>query len=202
MSILTDQLAIAIERTRLQEETAKNTASMELALQAQTSRAWREYIARQSKERGYRFEGVEVRPLSDEDIRLLKEKADLSKPTVSVKPESFGCSASIPILVRNNLIGSIVLNFSTNELDKEILDLLEVASDRISFSLETARLYQDASVLASQEQQINLISGEIQQSNKLDAILQSTIRELGKALRVPRTFIQLGLPPTKENPGN
>jgi hypothetical protein len=59
---------------------------------------------------------------------------------------------------------------------------------------------QDTQRLASQEQQINIISGQIQQSTNLETILQNTIRELGKTLGVPKAFIQIGLvPPNKSN---
>ena len=62
MSVLADQLAIAIERTRLVEETIKNAAEMKFALQTQTSSAWRDYLTRSDKPVGYRYEGVSVKP--------------------------------------------------------------------------------------------------------------------------------------------
>jgi GAF domain-containing protein len=78
--------------------------------------------------------------------------------------------------------------------------LLEEAANRLSLALENARLVEDAQRLASQEQQINIITGQIQQSTNLETILQNTIRELGKTLGVPKTFVQIGLvSPKKTN---
>jgi hypothetical protein len=60
--------------------------------------------------------------------------------------------------------------------------------------MDNARLLQQAQLVAQREQQVNIISTQLQQAASLDAILQNTVRELGKALGVSRSFIQIGLP--------
>jgi GAF domain-containing protein len=200
MSILTDQLAIAIERTRLLQESGQNAAALELALRAQTSRAWRDYIARSRQAHGYRYEGVQVEPLMEPDELILKGIAS-SKPVI-VKKEAGrqGCVAAIPVQLRGQTLGVLNLQFTTDQISAETMRLLEEAANRLSLALENARLVEDAQRLASQEQQINIITGQIQQSTNLETILQNTIRELGKTLGVPKTFVQIGLvSPKKTN---
>jgi hypothetical protein len=51
--------------------------------------------------------------------------------------------------------------------------------------------------VASQEQQINIISSQIQESTDLEIILQRTVKELGRSLGVPTAFIQVGLLPSE-----
>jgi GAF domain-containing protein/HAMP domain-containing protein len=198
MSILTDQLAIAIERTRLLEESNRNTAIMEMALQSQTSRAWREYLNRSRQARGYRYEGVEVKTLDLPDFNGI-EGIGLTKPKIDLDEDGkSGCTATIPVRLRGLTIATLKLKFSTDQIPSDTMRFLEEASDRLSLALENARLFQDAQRLASQEQQINLISGQIQQSSDFETILQNAISELGKTLGVPKTFIQIGLAPLQD----
>jgi hypothetical protein len=44
------------------------------------------------------------------------------------------------------------------------------------------------------------ITQEIQRANSLDEVLQTAARELGKALRVPHTRIQLQIPDIASEP--
>jgi nitrate/nitrite-specific signal transduction histidine kinase len=200
MSILTDQLSIAIERTRLLQESNQNTASIEMALQSQTSRVWSEYLSRSQTSRGFRYGGVEVESLDVPDI------VDIQKITASNKPRIItdetgksGVTVAIPIQLRGQAIGALKVQFTTNQIQDDTLHFLEEASNRLSLALENARLFQDAQHLASQEQQINIISGQIQQSTELEVILQNTVKELGKTLGVPKTFIQIGITSSQEN---
>ena len=71
--------------------------------------------------------------------------------------------------------------------------MVEEAADRLALALENARLVQDAQRLAMRERQINVISAQVQQSTNLETLLQNTVRELGNALGMPKTFIQIGL---------
>lgn len=193
MSILTDQLSIAIERARLLQESNQNAASMEIALQTQTSRAWRDYLTRTQAVRGYRYKGVDVEPINLVDNELFQNlTANKSDITVEETGKS-GCIATIPIQLRGQTFGALKLQFSTPYIQNSTMRFLEEASNRLALALENSRLFQDAQHLASQEKQINFISSQIQQSTELETILQNTIKELGNALGVPKTFIQIGL---------
>jgi GAF domain-containing protein/HAMP domain-containing protein len=199
MEILTDQLAIAIERTRLLQESNENTLALEHAFREQTSRAWQEYLEDSSRPRGYRYEGSQIQPiniLDSEELNLASNKPII----LPNRPGIPGCTAIIPIRLRGQTLGRLSLRFSITQIPSETIRLLEEAANRLSLALENARLVQNAQRLASQEQQINIISGQIQQSTDLETILQNTIRELGKTLGVPKAFIQVGLvPPNKSN---
>jgi len=196
MSILTDQLSIAIERTKLIQESGQNAAAMEIALQTQTSRAWREYLSRAQKVRGYRYSGVQVEPITSNDLNIGSKDEDGSKASDKASRRKgtsrSGTEVKIPIQLRNMVIGNINLHFASDKIPANTRHFIEEASNRLSLALENARLFQDAQHFATQEQQINLISGRIQQSTELETILQNTIKELGKSLGVPKTFIQIG----------
>lgn len=196
MGILTDQLAIAIERTRLLQESQQNALALEQALRGQTARAWREYLEHSNKPRGYRYEGSRIEPLDASRIEELKKRASNKPVLLPDGTAKQGTIAMIPIRLRGQVLGGLSVRFTAKIIPPETVQLLEEAANRLSLALENARLIRDAQRSAVQEQQINVISGQIQQSTDLEVILQKTVRELGRALGVPNTFIQVGLLPT------
>jgi nitrate/nitrite-specific signal transduction histidine kinase len=199
MSILTDQMAIALERTRLIQESGQNATAMEIALQAQTSRSWRAYLSRTQQPIGYRYRGVQMEKINALDSSAPASSNSERTVVETDKAGEMGSTATIPIQLRGQTLGSLKIRFSTDQISENTLQLLEESASRLSLALENARLVQDAQHLASQEQNINIISNEIQRSSDLETILQNTVRELGKTLGVPKAFIQIGFEPDHES---
>jgi GAF domain-containing protein/HAMP domain-containing protein len=193
MQILTDQLSIAIERTRLLQELARNAAVVEQSSQEFTARTWRTFLQQARKELGYRYEGVSIEPLtapSRETLEALETGQSVVFRSEEGKPESI---LAVPIRLRGQTLGTLNLHFQNPEIPQETMRLVEEAADRLALALENARLVQDAQRLATRERQINQISAQVQQSTDLETVLQNTVRELGNTLGAPRTFIQIGL---------
>lgn len=195
MGILVDQLAIAIERTRLLQESRQNAQALEQALRGQTARAWREYLERLNKPRGYRYEGSRIEPLDAAYIEEIKQNVSAKPIILSDNTKTPGITVLIPIRLRGQVLGGMKISFNLKTIPPETVRLLEEAANRLSLALENARLIRDAQRAAAQEQQINIISGQIQQSTDLEIILQRAVQELGRTLGVPTTFIQVGLIP-------
>jgi len=78
--------------------------------------------------------------------------------------------------------------------------LVKQVTDQLSLALENARLLEEAQTRASREQTVNVIATQVRNSAGIQAILQNTVRELGKALGVSRTFIQFGVNPDADEP--
>ena len=77
--------------------------------------------------------------------------------------------------------------------------MVQSISERAALALENARLLENATRRAEQEETIAHITTQIGSSSDFNRILQTTIQELGQALGVSRTFIQLSPPPTNGN---
>lgn len=182
MSIITDQLAIAIERTRLLEDTTKNAEQLKLALQSQTSSAWQEYLNRSGQQIGYLFEGVSVKPLN-RPINLVSGDAvsiELLHPADAL--EKPGCKANVPIKLRGLIIGSLEFQFSTNSIPSETRQFLEVAADRLSLALENARLFSEVTLRAEREKTISEITTTIRSTSNPQEMLRTAASELQKVL--------------------
>ena len=108
---------------------------------------------------------------------------------------------AVPVKFRDQVIGIIHIEASeTNRkwTEDEVI-LVQAISDRAAFALENARLLEDTSRRAEQEETIASVTTQIGASTDFNRILQTTIQELGRALGASRSFIQLGTPPENEN---
>ena len=193
INVMADQMAVAIERTRLVQELRQTALQTEKVSQEYTTRAWRSFSQNISGEQGYRYEGVTpeaittLPPASFEAVKT--GEAVLTK----LDAKKGGSILAVPIKLRGQIIGALNLRFQGSEVPAETINLVASVADRLAMALENARLVQDAQHLAARERQINLISAQVQQSTDLETVLQNTVRELGNTLGVPRTFIQIGL---------
>lgn len=101
---------------------------------------------------------------------------------------------AVPLVARGRLLG--VLDVQSDEFDHflpETLSLMEILATQVAIALNNATLYEVAERTSRRERTIGNITQKIQTAVSIDEILQSTIRELGKALRVPHTAIELRL---------
>ncbi len=102
--------------------------------------------------------------------------------------------AAIALVARNQLLG--VLDVQSDQVEfftDDLYAILEVTATQISAALNNARLFETLDRTTRHEQLLSNISRQIETATDMDEILQTTARELGKALRVPYTAIELQL---------
>lgn len=201
MSILTDQVAIAIERARLLEEITSSSKNMELAFRSQTSKAWRDYVARIKHVRGYRYEGVKFEPLQEMTDALPRDAKSGKATTLANRPGHFGSTVLVPITLRGQALGAIKIQFTTSQIPEETMHFLEEASNRLSLALENSRLVVEAEQRAEREQAIGHISSRIRETLDLDTILKTAMQELQKSFELSSAEIRLQtVEPDQSNP--
>ncbi|MBI5354270.1 MAG: GAF domain-containing protein [Chloroflexi bacterium] len=134
---------------------------------------------------------------------LMFEKALASGETeVTAQPsKNIPSTLAVPVKFRDRVIGIIHIQASQENrrwTDDEIM-MVQSISERAAFALENARLFEETMHRADQEETIARVTTHIGASTDFDRILQTTIQELGQALGVSRSFIQMGTPPENEN---
>lgn len=133
-----------------------------------------------------------LQPLQPTDLGHEAEAALVSnQPVTAADGTAEQTTLAVPIRLRDQAIGVINLRFEGQGIAPDVIEMVNDVGSRLGLVLESARLLHEAQRLASREQQINLIATQMRSSVNLDAILQNTVRELGKALGAQRTFIQL-----------
>lgn len=164
LSILADQVAVAIQNAYSAEQALKALRNAEVASRQLSGRAWQGY-SESLDVKGYRYDGVKPEPVRDSG-----EMSDSGK------------SLSIPIRVRGYTIGHLKLNPPDAERrwTEDEIAMAEATADRVALALEGARLLDDAQRKAARETFLSDISAKLGTSFQLDSILRDTVQELGE----------------------
>jgi len=103
-----------------------------------------------------------------------------------------GNEIEIPLALRDQIIGQIQL--STNEVwSPEQKKLIESIATQAALALENARLVEESQSIATRERMANEIIAKVWASTTIDSILQTTVRELGKALEAAEVNIEVSM---------
>lgn len=189
MLVLADQLAGAIERTRLLEESTNTLNELERAYGRFTSSGWQKFVASgRLRNIGYRFDNIRIEPVT----RLTKVGAEAltSGSRVVTDGKDAPQEVAIPIKFRGQTIGVVHAKLQQGYGENAIATL-ELAVDRLASSLESARLYEEARIRADREQAISQIATAISSSSDYETILRTTVREIGHALTDTEVGIQI-----------
>ncbi len=131
------------------------------------------------------------------------EKALDSGETVILNPapEHSTPTLAVPVKFRDQTIGLIHIESAdpNHPWTEDEVALAQAIADRAALALENARLFEEATRRAEQEATIAQVTTQIGASTDFERILQTTIRELGRALGASRSFIQIGTANGKED---
>ena len=174
LSILADQVAIAIQNANANEETKRALQEAEISSRQLTGRAWTTYST-EHKIKGYIFRGTKAEPI-DGKINSREDNGIIH----------------VPIRLRGQIIGSLNLaraNEAGPWSDDE-LAITQATADRVALALESARLLEDSQRRASKERIIGEVTTKISQSINLQNILQTAVDELGRVMPGSDVIIQ------------
>jgi GAF domain-containing protein len=172
LSILADEVSVAIENARLFEESQRVLANAQSAFGEFTLNAWQQMVSRR-KMVGYELSGASVRPLQE-----------------SIQHN--GSSTAIPIKLRDRAIGAMNITLPANKaLDADEAEIAQALAQRIGIAIENATLLEESRRRASKEQAIGAITGKIGSSVNLRNVLQTAVEELGRNIPGAEVVIEL-----------
>lgn len=178
LSVLSDQVSIAIQNTRLLEETRTAFAETELAYSQLTSQTWTA-LKKQAPILAYRFDGVKPEPLDGD----MPDQFSLKKSGVY----------TVPIILRGVTVGNLRMkppkeNHHWTEDEKLIA---EAVAERVAIAAENARLILDSQKRAAKEQVVGEVTTKIGSSIDLDNILHTALQEMGRILPGAEISLQI-----------
>lgn len=139
------------------------------------------------------LEGVVVR---SRQPLLLVENVDRQAAELGVRlgaspPRSW---LGIPMLVGDQLIGVIVVEDSKQprRFTEDDVGLLSTVAGQMATALQNARLLEQVQKTARRERLIHDISSKVRQSPDINSVLETTAREVGRALNAAQTTVRLG----------
>jgi GAF domain-containing protein len=159
---------------------------------------------RKEKQGGYSYrpEGITAANIQIDNEPAIKKALTTGEVTVLHQTSlTIPSTIVVPVKLRDQVIG--LLHIESAEANRkwteDEITLVQSISDRAAFALENARLLEDATRRAEQEETIARVTTKIGASTDFDRILQTTIQEIGQALGVSRSFIQIGTANSEEN---
>lgn len=184
MQHLADQLATAIERTRLLRQLEESLKELQQAYGQSTREGWKSLAEnRLIGNLGYRFDNVRIQPIQATP-ELGAEAMQSGNPIVKQEGrdhQTKETQAAIPIKLRGQSIGVVTVRLKEGHHPNSIATL-EQAVERLSSSLESARLFEEARARADREQAISQVTSAISSASDFDAILRTTVEEIGRTL--------------------
>lgn len=180
LTILADQVAIAIENARLFSESSAALAETEKTFERYIKQEWGTF-AGQAKSTGYLFDGIRTLSIKPKGQQ---EKVKALAQTGRLSLEKASSEITIPIRLRGQIVGFLEVNSKkgSRQWTRDEITLLESAAERAALALENARLVETAQRRASRERAIGEISSRIGTVTDVDAIMQMAVEELGRKI--------------------
>ena len=188
LEAMADQISVAIQTAQLYQETIQRLEQLESSNRQATRSAWQRYMNTSLTKDIIQTAGK----VTEYDFTSLRQKAMKSgKCEVAPTTSRQTVPVSIPIVLRSQTIGTMNWEIPKIDFNQSKILLAEELANRLALSLDNARLFQESQNTAERERIINTIVGKLSNERDINSILQTAVREVGLALRVPQVNIQL-----------
>lgn len=192
VSILADQIAIAIENARLFARTQQALEEVQALYNQYLQKEWKSLQNKiqnvgflQTTSGGKPLES----PVETDEIRLALQTGEsmVSKGNgANTEP-----SVIVPLKLRGQTIGVLHIRSVTRDRtwSRDELNLIQSVTDRLALALENARLFEETSRRAEREKLVSEITGKIRSVNNPQAMIQTALEELRNALGASRVQV-------------
>lgn len=150
---IADSMAIALENSRLFQESQNSIEEIQKLNRAYVQSAWQERL---QTDQGFSY-----------------EYENLAKPT-----SESGKIFTFPIRLRDQNLGSIALEANEKGFLPEEIEFITAITDQIALALENVRLLEGTQARAAYERRLNTMTADFSQKTSVEDILRSISKEL------------------------
>lgn len=195
LQALADQVSIVLENAQFFSQAQAALAEAESVNRRYLQQEWTRYV-QQATDLSHEYvlsgrESLAGQPLPAGDAAL----AEGTTVVVSARADHQSAALAVPIKLRDQVIGVLDLQ-ETDEnrswLEDEIT-LVEAVAEQLGLALENARLFEQTQARVQRETLVRQITERIRDAMDVDAMLQTAVRELGRALGAPKVYVRLGV---------
>ncbi|MCZ2098607.1 MAG: GAF domain-containing protein, partial [Anaerolineae bacterium] len=188
LQTMADQIAVAIQNAILYEESVRRFAEIEANNREATRRAWQEFSRDQRMDSIVKDVGFDTEiDLSD----LRRAAIERGEPVVGEMTARRTVPLAVPVMLRGQVLGAVEWEIPAQILTEEKMELAKELANRLALSLDNARLFQESQRATERERLVNSIAAKLTAQTSINDILQTAVREVGQALRVPQVSIRL-----------
>ncbi|MBC7878434.1 MAG: GAF domain-containing protein [Anaerolineales bacterium] len=179
ISLLADQVAIAIDNVRLLEDAQKALAESESVFSQYLSEAWHKKSE----------SGVIGYYQTNAGGTVITANNHTNQTNTPSKNEDG--TLAIPILVREQVIGTINIRPSNGDKtwNTDDVSIAQAITERLGLALDNARLFEETSTRASRERLVADITTRIRGTNDPQEMIKTAVEELQRALGATRVEI-------------
>lgn len=204
MRIMANQLSQSLQNARLFEtqqrsllqnrrlflDSETNLREIERLNRQLTGQSWKEYLLERNVERfGVTVVGEDME-MSGTDWTPAMRQAAERRRMVSLEEGDLQILA-MPISVRGLPIGVVEVRFPRHQSLSEARHIVQAVTERMAFSLENARLFEQARMAVEREQQINQITARLQGLTSIEDVMTTAVSALGELLDAETGAIRL-----------
>ena len=187
LSTLADQVSIAIQNAKQNEQTQKALAESEALSRQFVQTGWSQFTQKQNI-LGIHHTGAKATMLYSKSS---KDKKHAARNTDQLKPKGRGAVLSIPIKLRGEVIGSVDVRAPDNRRwDQDEMDIVTAIIERAAIAMENSRLLTESQKQAAKERTIGEISAKINAQSEVDDLLKTAAQELTRSLPGTEIAIQ------------
>jgi GAF domain-containing protein len=185
LTTLADQVSIAIQNARQNEETKRALAEADALSKQFVQTGWNQFTKRQNL-LGVRHSGAKTSLIYAKNGR-----GENVHPANQPRSKGRGAVLSIPIKLRGQVIGSVDVRAPDNrQWDQDELDIVTAIIERAAIAMENARLLAESQKRAAKERTIGEISAKISAKSDIEELIKTAARELTQTLPGTEIAIQ------------
>jgi GAF domain-containing protein/HAMP domain-containing protein len=198
LQILADQVAVAIDNVRLLTEVQESLDEVQKVHRHYLREAWAGFAAARPSAAGYRYAAGDVSPDPDAWLPAMAE-AQQQNGAVITSELGRETSLGLPIALRGEAIGILGLRRDDEgEWTDDDVAVAQAVVDQVALSLENVRLFDEAQRRAQHEALVRELTDKMRRANEVDAILETAVEGLGRALGSARAFVRLDIPSAEQ----
>ncbi len=189
LRILADNIAVAIVNTRSLAETHETLERLSRYQEQDALRAWRQALARRNMSLDYGYASGIVSRTTSQEVALPVSPADVADITTLVNPNGMHLLLA-PVTIRRQKLGVLAFEKPTPWTEEQV-QFTRFVVEQLDLALDNARLLEETTRRANQQRARSEIMARVRVGGSTDAIMRGAVEELGRALQVERSRIQL-----------
>lgn len=184
---LANQIAAAFENTRLFNESQQQLQEINRLNQFYLQTTWRALLAQEIP--SYHFSMGTITEMETPNEPALEIAQQQGK--ISIKNENGNSTLIAPIMFQNQVLGALELTAPNRTWSADEIIMIESVVNQTALSLENTRLMLETRNRAEQEKMVGEISSRFRETLDLETILQTSVQEMQKSLKLAEVEIRL-----------